>query len=140
MFGRFIATYDYKLCPRACQHGRLDIVKYLKEHGARIESKDNENFTPVMCAVWKGQNDVVDYLLNVGAKINVTDINMKTLLHLAIEEDWDETLTMLINRGGHILINSVDKDFKSPLHYAANMGNEEVIFHIYYILYILYFI
>lgn len=79
-----------------------------------------------MCAVWKGQNEVVKYLLDEGANIKITDLLSKTVLHLSIEEDHYDTLSLLMQLGGTELVQKSDKDYKTPLHYAAAMGNEPV--------------
>ena len=50
----------------------------------------------------------------------------KNVLHLAIEEDNDDTLILLFNTPAKRLINAPDKEFKTPLHYAAKVGNIEV--------------
>ena len=111
---------------RACLFGRLSVVKFLKEKGARIDAKDTDNFTPLMCAVWKGQNEVVKYLIENGAKTYLTDMNRKTVLHLAIEEESSDTFDLLLESGCEDLINLNDKDYRTPLHYAAMKGNVKV--------------
>ena len=90
--------------------------------------RDKNGYTPLMCAVWKGQNEVVDFLIKSGAKIDLTDINDKTVIHLAIEEGHADTLQLLILKSSSDLINAVDKDYKTPLHSAAASGNIQVGF------------
>lgn len=76
-----------------------------------------------MLAVWKGQNEVVQFLVDQGASVYVKDMSDKNVLHLAIEEHNDDTLAMLFNTPAKRLINSPDKEYKTPLHYAARVGN-----------------
>ena len=111
---------------RACQFGRLKTVQFLIEQGALIDARDRDGFTPLMCAVWKGQNEVVNYLIDKNANMRLDENNNKCVLHLAIEEDHYDTLEMLITKGANILVDDVDKDYKSVLHYAAEKGNEDV--------------
>ena len=120
--------FYYVYCFRACQFGRLNVIKLLIESGVQIDSKDSDCFTPLMWAVWKGQNDVVEYLLNSGAKMDISEMNMKNVLHLAIEKSHSDTLQLLIKNGGLLLINAPDKDFRRPLHYAAMKNDIEVKF------------
>lgn len=92
-----------------------------------MNAGDCDGFTPLMLAVWKGQNEIVKFLIEQGADINVTDTTYsKNLLHLAIEEDKDDTLKLLFEKGGKCLMNSGDKNYQTPLHYAAKVGNIEV--------------
>ena len=104
----------------------MEVVRFLKERGARIDDKDKDNFTPLLCAVWKGQDHVIEYLLDNDANIELTDSSSKSVLHLAVEDGHNKTLELLIQKGGKKLVNWTDKDYKTPLHYAASSGNEEV--------------
>lgn len=115
---------------RACQYGQLETIKFLKEHGARLDAKDKDNFTPLLCAVWKGQNDVIEYLLDNKANLELKDLNDKSELHLAVEENHISTLELLIQRGASRLVGQPDKEEKTPLHYAALIGDERVRFNL----------
>ena len=120
-------NFSWSFFHSACQFGRLKTCKFLLSSGAELNLKDCDNFTALMLAVWKGQNEIVEFLIGEGADINVTDSTYaKTLLHLAIEDDKDETLNLLFEKGAKDLINTGDKDYSTPLHYAAKVGNEEV--------------
>ena len=103
------------------------MCKSLLESGARLDCNDKDNFTPLMLAVWKGQNEIVKFLVDQGASVYVKDMDDKNLLHLAIEEDNDDTLALLFNTPAKRLTDSPDKEFLTPLHYAARFGNVEVI-------------
>ncbi|XP_066924835.1 transient receptor potential cation channel subfamily A member 1-like isoform X2 [Clytia hemisphaerica] len=111
----------------AAQFGRLEVCKQLLEFGARLDCNDKDNFTPLMLAVWKGQDEIVQFLIDKGASVYVKDLGDKNVLHLAIEEDNDDTLILLFNTPAKRLINAPDKEFKTPLHYAAKVGNIEAI-------------
>jgi len=50
----------------------------------------------------------------------------KNVVHIAIEEDNDDTLILLFGTDAKRLIDAPDKEFKTPLHYAAQVGNIEV--------------
>ena len=120
---------------RASRYGRLETVKYLHGHGGRLDARDEDAYTPLMCAVWKGKNEIVEYLLQNGAKIDLTDVDMRTVFHLAIDENHADTLQLLISKSQthqdhEEIVNAVDKDFKTPLHYAAKLGIVQVIFMI----------
>ena len=88
--------------------------------------KNKDNLTPLLCAVRKGQGKVVKYLLKHGANIFITDVNDKSALHLAIEDNCLHIIDLLIKKGGKKLLNATDKDFKTPMHSAAAVGNDKV--------------
>ena len=102
------------------------MIEYLLERGAHINSKDKDNYTPLLSAVWKGQTEAGKLLIDKGAKTQVTDSTLKTCLHLAVDNDHTDTLEMLLENGASGLVNTTDKDYKTPLHYAAHEGNFEV--------------
>ena len=106
--------------------GHLDVCRYLLESGAKLDCNNKDNFTPLMMAVWKGQNEILQFLIDKGANIFVKDMQDKNVLHLAIEEDNNETLQLLFLNGARSLINQPDKEFRTPLYYAAQIGNTEV--------------
>eukprot|EP01059_Diplonema_ambulator_P033650 TRINITY_DN7143_c0_g1_i3.p1 TRINITY_DN7143_c0_g1~~TRINITY_DN7143_c0_g1_i3.p1 ORF type:complete len:106 (+),score=18.65 TRINITY_DN7143_c0_g1_i3:352-669(+) len=47
---------------RASREGHLDIVRFLLQHGAQIDAKDDEGCTPLDCARSAGHLDVVKEL------------------------------------------------------------------------------
>lgn len=80
-----------------------------------------------MFAVWKGQNEIVSFLIDQGAEMDVIDTtHAKNLVHLVIEEGHVSTLKLLFEKGAKSLINNGDKDYRTPLHYASQVGNIEV--------------
>lgn len=97
------------------------------EAGARLDCNDKDNYTPLMLAVKKGQDEIVQFLVDQGASVYVKDMSDDmNVLHLAIKENKDDTLLLLFETAAKRLINSPDKKFLTPLHYAAKYGNIEV--------------
>ena len=103
--------------------GQTDMIRYLLEKGANINAKDVDGYTPLLSASWKGQTQAVLLLVEEGAKIQMTESSLKTCVHLAVEDDHCATLKALLDNGAAGLVNTTDKDYKTPLHYAAQMGN-----------------
>ena len=54
----------------ACQSGKKDLVEYLVEHKAEINTKNELGETPLFKACESGKKDIVEYLVDHGADIN----------------------------------------------------------------------
>ena len=68
------------------------------------------------------------YLLENGSRMHLTDSSGKTVLHIAVEENHEETLELLLSKPeANDLIDAVDKENKTALHYAAMGGNRKVV-------------
>ena len=50
-----------------------------------IEARDNEDYTPLLCAVCYPCTEIVKLLLQEGALSDITEQNEKNVLHLAVE-------------------------------------------------------
>jgi ankyrin repeat protein len=58
----------------AAYAGRVDVVKFLLDHGANIHDRSEwKNTEAVEKAAWTGGADVVEFLLDHGATVNGTD-------------------------------------------------------------------
>ena len=86
----------------AASHGNKDIAKLLIEYGADINSKGNQNQTPLHSASdsWKEQKEVVLLLLNNETEVNSRMNNGKTPLGLALEKGYQNTVEILKQNGG----------------------------------------
>lgn len=88
---------------------------------------DEDSFTPLMCAAWKGNCEAGGILLKEGSAIETLDYNQKNCLHLAVEMDHVEFVKMLLRHVNSVnIINATSKMEWTPLHYAAENGNVEV--------------
>lgn len=79
--------------------GRLDIVKYLIEHGADVNLANTYNNTSIMIAAYKGHAHVVDTLLKNGANPNEQALCGATALHYAAECGHLEVCRLLLDHG-----------------------------------------
>jgi ankyrin repeat protein len=115
-----------------------ELVDFLVEKGANIQSKDSIGWTPLHHAAYYENKDIVALLIKRGADVNVVDNNGKTPLHLItttfkfIVEDivysHIEAAELLISKGADI--NARDKSGWTPLHYAlkgVNRGDNNQI-------------
>ncbi|XP_070579650.1 transient receptor potential cation channel subfamily A member 1-like [Ptychodera flava] len=112
---------------RAGVYNRTDMIKILLNRGADLEARDSEHFTPLLGTAWKGQSEAALSLLLNGANICATDHVLKTCLHWAVEENHVKYVSALLRHGAEILLNSKDSNDQTPLHYAAENGNLEML-------------
>ena len=67
--------------------GHMEMLKFLIEKGAKINTTTEDGYTPLMHAVRKGRPDVVESLVNLGADVTVeSDADAETALTLTREE------------------------------------------------------
>ena len=72
----------------ACNHGNLDVVKCLLDHGANIDDVGGENCnrtTSLMDAACNGHVDVVSLLIERGADLSIKNTDVSGLLIIAID-------------------------------------------------------
>ncbi len=58
-----------QLLVQAAQNGRLEIVRLLVEHGARVNRSDPSEYTPLQAAAQSGHHQVIQYLVRHKAKL-----------------------------------------------------------------------
>ncbi|CAL1534371.1 unnamed protein product, partial [Lymnaea stagnalis] len=83
-----VSTVDVlKMTPlhRAALFNHTPAIVYLLEHGADIDSRDNNERTPLLLAASKGCWTTVQVLLEKGADVHVRDIKNRNFLHLAVK-------------------------------------------------------
>nr|WDP79879.1 transient receptor potential cation channel subfamily A member 3 [Apostichopus japonicus] len=113
---------------RAALHNQVETMKLLLQEGCPPDICDEDSFTPLMCAAWKGNCEAGGILLKEGSAIETLDYNQKNCLHLAVEMDHVEFVKMLLRHVNSVnIINATSKMEWTPLHYAAENGNVEIM-------------
>ncbi|XP_067045027.1 transient receptor potential cation channel subfamily A member 1-like isoform X2 [Acropora muricata] len=113
---------------RASLAGNVEIIDHLIKKGASIlPLPGSTSPSPLMCAVKRGQTNAIMYLLQHGAQIHYRDSFDRTCLHVAADSGIVHTVDLILQIDGMDLINSVDKDRRTPLHYAASKGNPQIV-------------
>ena len=97
--------------------GHKDIVKFLLECGALVDSNDSDN-PPLQLAVLYNHNEIVKLLLSYNADPNAFDYSGLTALHLSAEKGNIETLELLLEKNGKVDILN-NKTGNSLIHSAA---------------------
>lgn len=97
-----------------------NVVKFLAEKGASIETPDYEQRTPLHEAAFYGHINLVEFFLNKGAKIDPLDCYNQTPLFRAVEAGRDDVVDLLIKRNAQT--NLLDIDDVTIEHCAAFEG------------------
>lgn len=111
---------------------RVEIVKYLRDHGASIDSYDRDGLTPFMYACSSGNHELVRYLLiehrnkdeTASSRIlNERSNTGETCLMYAIESGNVHTVKLLCEHGAQV------DEQKSPSYVtaAAFYGHAEIL-------------
>ena len=88
----------------------MEAIKFLRSRGASLNATDQDNATPLHCAVLKGQTIAAELLIDMGANYMLKDAAMRNVVHVAVQENRSDTLKMLLLKGCSVLVNHVDKD------------------------------
>lgn len=100
----------------AASCGHEEIVRYLCERGAILESRDRAGYTPLHSAAFDGRRVVIEELLRHGANIEALDTFNKTPLHVAVYKDNVLAAQMLIEHGANL--EAKDQNNWTPLHFS----------------------
>jgi len=116
----------------ACREGNFEMVKFLIDNGADVNSKNNySTIYPIFDVITSINNqknsfEILQLLISKGADINSVDSFGNTLLYHAVEQENIALIKLLIQLGCDINhCSRHDKD--SVLHYAYFQKNREII-------------
>jgi 26S proteasome non-ATPase regulatory subunit 10 len=102
----------------ASSAGNLEIVEHLlTAYKANPNTKDEENWTPVLSACSAGKLGVARRLVAAGAKIDVVSSSGASALHYASSKGHLDVVAFLIEQGASV--GAQDKHGDSPLHRAV---------------------
>jgi quinoprotein dehydrogenase-associated probable ABC transporter substrate-binding protein len=98
----------------------IDRVRYLLEHGAQVNSRDGEGYTPLINATRFGFLPVAAYLAAHEAQIDMADRSNWTPLMYAAWNNKADFVQMLVAHGAKL--DLTDADGLTPLAIAAQNG------------------
>jgi ankyrin repeat protein len=84
------------------QTGRGDAVRYLLEHGASVNLRDNRGWTALMLAAGCGDCDVIEVLLAAGADAFATNQDGLTAYDIALKANRRNVVRFLRDEAGII--------------------------------------
>lgn len=105
--------------------GHLEMVKFLIDQGANVNSTSDDGHTALHLAARSGNLDIVKYLLELGVDVNCEQELGRTALHLAAEMGNLDTVKYLIVCGADV--NSRSNDGYMALNLAAQTGNWDTV-------------
>jgi ankyrin repeat protein len=111
--------YAYQVLAKmnwASKKGHVHVAKELLEHGAEIEAKDNDGYTPLHCACCRDHFAVVIELLGHGAESDAKKSNGSTT----------SILGKRMSRGGANIEAKTDHG-NTPLHLAGGVGHLVIV-------------
>jgi ankyrin repeat protein len=109
----------------ACRNGYADIVHILLQHGADVDSRCNEDLTPLYSACFYGHTEVARQLLLHNASVNCRNKrNGYTPLLLAARNNHHDLLKVLL--ADNVDGSSSQIDGRSALHWTCYHGNIEI--------------
>lgn len=93
---------------------------------ANIEAKDDDGWTLLHYAAWKGRKEIVKFLVNekkanINARINSDG---KKPIHAAAKKGYKEIVEFFLSKG--IGVDDADNDKWTSLHYAAAYNHLEL--------------
>ena len=100
--------------------GQITAMRWLIKHGAEIESKTDEEATPLMLAVVNNKVEAVKTLLQYKPDVNVMTLYSETPLLAAVKNGNLDIAEELIQDSANI--NIKDTHGATPLHYASIYG------------------
>jgi ankyrin repeat protein len=108
----------------ACQDGNEEIVDMLVAAGMKADRVDDSGANALIYAAQSGTSSLIGKILGLNPDINCFDTSGQTVLHWAAKRNAQESVSMLetlLTAGANP--TSRDFEFNTPLHYAANSGN-----------------
>jgi len=101
----------------ACQGGHLEIVKFLVEKGAPVDSLNNVKETPLVYAAEGGYKGVAVYLISKGANVNAPTVRDQFPIQYAVWAGKTDLVMLLAEKGADVT-RKEDNDW-TLLHDAA---------------------
>ena len=114
-----------EICTREYVNINIDEINELIDMGADVHQKDEEGWTDLMNASYRGHKEIVELLIEKGADVNAEDDYGCTALMVASRSGHKEVVEFLIEKGADV--NQKDNDGDTALKGASYWGCKEVV-------------
>ncbi|XP_027027080.2 CARD- and ANK-domain containing inflammasome adapter protein [Tachysurus fulvidraco] len=111
----------------AAVRGYVAIVKLLLFVGSNTNAAEKERKTPLHLAAMAGHVQTVSTLLTAKAKVAAKDMDGCTALHYAAKKGHIRVVAALLTSGKNKNVNERNAWRRTPLHLAAEHGQEHVV-------------
>uniref|UniRef100_A0A2I3TJG4 Fibronectin type 3 and ankyrin repeat domains protein 1 n=1 Tax=Pan troglodytes TaxID=9598 RepID=A0A2I3TJG4_PANTR len=111
----------------ACYAGHLDVVKYLRRHGASWQARDLGGCTALHWAADGGHCSVIEWMIKDGCEVDVVDTGSgwTPLMRVSAVSGNQRVASLLIDAGANV--NVKDRNGKTPLMVAVLNNHEELV-------------
>ena len=110
----------------AAFYGNTETIQEILLTRKDLVNFENQGFTPLYIACFKGKLEVAEMLIKNGAVIDkATTTDGATPLLIACFKGHKEIVNILIQSGADV--NKADKDGNTALHWAIKKGNKEIV-------------
>ena len=106
----------------AAMRAKWDLVKYLIDIGANVNSPGYDKCTSLHCAAHHDNKDIIELLIDKGADYNFKNFWGDTPLCNAVKRGCKESAAMLIAKGADL--HATSNEGWTPLHYAFKSGHK----------------
>uniref|UniRef100_A0A336KDM9 CSON006606 protein n=1 Tax=Culicoides sonorensis TaxID=179676 RepID=A0A336KDM9_CULSO len=103
----------------------FDILTFLIENGAKVNSSDLRSNTPLHIAMKCDYIKISEYLIESGADVNAKNMKGYTPLHIAAKYKKFKNVELLIEKGADITIES--EEGLTPLNMTTNKNIDDLI-------------
>jgi len=103
----------------------LKCMQLLLESGSKTEVIDGKGRTALHFCARQGWSDGAKLLMLYGAQCSTTDSNGRNALHFGACSYEESCLEILLDQMGKVVINAVDCEGMTPLHWASFHNIEE---------------
>ncbi|EEF62467.1 ankyrin repeat domain-containing protein [Pedosphaera parvula] len=110
---------------KATENGDIAVVKKVLAHGAKLETRNSEGWTPLIIAAKSANLELVKLLVGKGAEVNTKSTHKtgSTVLAFASDTDDPALLKFLLEHGANI--NARGSNGNTALYYSISAGKRK---------------
>ncbi|MDA8745372.1 ankyrin repeat domain-containing protein [Rubripirellula amarantea] len=110
----------------AAYNGHAPVVRFLINHDAKVDARDNEGKTPLIHACSGPFAETAEMLIDAGADVNAADSTEGfTPLMTAAALGEKEVVELLLEKNANVA--TTDDDGDTALSHAQNAGHSEIV-------------
>ncbi|CAJ0589459.1 unnamed protein product [Cylicocyclus nassatus] len=116
------ATASEEIAPETA----LSILHVLLKHGAKPNSRDVDERTPILWAASNGNLEAMHSLRQAGGDLKAVDRDSLGVIHCAASHGYHETVDFIMEALPHYFVDQKDRAGHTALFYAVTYGHYEV--------------